>query len=270
LRRAIEGIRAQSLAITELLVVDDGSTDGTREIAWTGADRVVGLPRNAGRGAARNRAMHELHSEFVLFCDAGMSLEPQFASRALEYFSDGKVVAVFGLPSDPSASTLADRWRQRHLFKAGQKVRLESQAVLATGGVLIKRAAVLEAGNFDARLFSGEDEELGRRLLAGGYDVICDPALRLRPLETNSVAELLARYARWNCAPGHTPSWSEYRKLMGYTRAMLREDLGAGDLAASMLTLLAPHYLFWSRRRDELKKSLGQRPPVPHRSVKPA
>lgn len=248
LRRAIEGVRAQSVPLKELLVVDDGSTDGSREIAWGSADRVVQLPRNAGRGAARNRAIHELSADYILFCDSGMCLEPRFVSCALEYFADEKVAAVFGVPTDPEAGSLAERWRERHLFKAGRKNRLESHASLATGGVLLKRAAVMAVGNFDARLRAGEDEELGRRLLAAGYDVICDPALRLKPLEHITVRQVLARYARWNCAPAHVPGWREYWRLVGYARAMAREDLADEDFPAALLTLLAPHYLFWSRR----------------------
>lgn len=77
--------------IAEIVVVDDASTDRTAELAaWAGA-KVVGLPRNSGKGAALNRGVAEISADVVVLLDgdlgasageARLLLEPVLAGRA--------------------------------------------------------------------------------------------------------------------------------------------------------------------------------------------
>jgi len=73
-RCAIESVRQQSFSDFELLVVDDGSTDGSPAIAAAMVldDRRIRLirQRNAGPAAARNRGLAESTGDFIAFLDA--------------------------------------------------------------------------------------------------------------------------------------------------------------------------------------------------------
>ncbi len=247
LQRSCESVLAQSVPIRELIVVDDGSTDGSAEIARLAAHRVIRLNRNSGRGTARQRAIESADADYILFADATLALEPTFLQRALTHFASERVAAVFGLVGDSNPRSFLDRWRERHLFKTAAKRGVERNASLMTGGVLLKRSAVLAVGGFDTRLRAGEDQELGERLLRAGYEVVCDSALALRPLTSDRLIQLLARYSRWNCAPGAAPTWREYRSLVKYHFGVLRQDLSAWDLPCAFLTIVVPHFMFWSR-----------------------
>ena len=78
LRRSVESVLGQTVRPAEVLVVDDGSADDVTP-ALRGLDvRTIRHDRNLGRGAARARAMAELHQEFVLCCDAPNILAPTF------------------------------------------------------------------------------------------------------------------------------------------------------------------------------------------------
>jgi glycosyltransferase involved in cell wall biosynthesis len=245
---AAASVRAQTVTVRELLIIDDGSTDGTGAAAQTCGDRVVRHPANIGRGAARARAVQELQTEFILFCDATIELPPNFVERALPHFQNDRVAAVFGRVAQQNSSSAVQRWRGRHLFKTEALNQLNRCATLATGGALLRRRSVLESGNFNPALMAGEDVDLGLRLLAGRWEVIFDPELKLTPLEENSLKQVLDRYARWNCAPGHRPSAREYAKLVRYSASVLaREDFLQRDFASAGISLLCPHYLFWSR-----------------------
>jgi glycosyltransferase involved in cell wall biosynthesis len=71
-QRAIESVLSQTVPVDELVVVDDGSTDGTAEVIqrrFRGHTRVV-RQENQGVSGARRRAIREARSEWVAFLDS--------------------------------------------------------------------------------------------------------------------------------------------------------------------------------------------------------
>jgi len=81
---AIESVRRQTLADWELLVADDGSSDGTRDVVARHADdgRVHYLPGpHLERAAARNRGLAAAHSELIAFLDADDRWQPAKLER---------------------------------------------------------------------------------------------------------------------------------------------------------------------------------------------
>ncbi len=68
--RAIEGALRQTNALDEILVVDDGSKDGTREIASRYPVRIISHDRNRGLAAARNTGFRNARNELVASLDA--------------------------------------------------------------------------------------------------------------------------------------------------------------------------------------------------------
>ena len=89
---AVESVRAQDRPDVELLIVDDGSEDGTP--AALDAIRAIGDPRiriwrqeNAGKSAALNRMLHEARGRYVALLDADDLCHPERFSRAAEHFA---------------------------------------------------------------------------------------------------------------------------------------------------------------------------------------
>jgi len=223
-----------------IMVIDDGSADGSADVSEHAGAKVVRLSQNSGRGAARARGLHETDTPFVLMCDAALRPADDFVAHATPWFADPKVAAVFAHVTQSSPRTFVERWRGRHLFKS-EPPALNRRALLATGLCILRREAVEQAGGFDVTLRSGEDADLGRRLLAGGWDVIADPALRAISLCGESAHALLARYARWNSPQGVSGrAW--LRQLSYAVQTMALQDLRAGDPLAAMLSLAAPFY----------------------------
>ena len=85
---AIAGVLSSPLRELEVIAVDDGSSDGTRETLRTLAahDPRVTVLVSDGRGvsAARNRGLAAARGEFIFFLDADDTVEPDFYPKAIE------------------------------------------------------------------------------------------------------------------------------------------------------------------------------------------
>lgn len=223
-----------------ILMIDDGSTDGTAEVAEQAGVQVARCTRNAGRGAARHRGMSAALTSLVVMGDAAQIPDADFLARALTHFADAKVAAVCAHITQSAPRSFVDRWRGRHLFKP-RPPEFQRQALLSTGVCVLRREAVAAVGGFDPKLRAGEDADLGRRLLAAGWAVIADPALRATCIQRDSAHAVLARYARWNSPQGiRGRAW--LRQLAYAVKVMMREDLRAGDPLAALLSVAAPFY----------------------------
>ena len=83
----------------EVLVVDDGSTDGTAEIAEAVEDprlRILRQPSNRGKGAALRRGFQAATQDFVIIQDADLEYDPAEYGDLLEPLMDGRADVVFG------------------------------------------------------------------------------------------------------------------------------------------------------------------------------
>jgi glycosyltransferase involved in cell wall biosynthesis len=244
IRRCLASLRRQNFPIDEIFVVDDGSND--RSCAGLPVP-VFRLPENQGRGAARAETVRRATGLFLLSCDATKEAPPDFLERAMRWVRDERVAAVFGSVRQVQAATTADRWRGRHLFRLFDASRVNRRASLATTCCLLRLSAVRVVGNFNESLREREDQELGERLINAGFEVVFDPDLFCLETRSDTLGEVLSRYARWNLE-NSSMTLSEYRRQITYAyKVLLSKDCQERDLPAAMITLLLPHYLFWKQ-----------------------
>ena len=96
LRRCLESLRAQDFDGYEVIVADDGSGDGSAELAELLADRVIRLPTRSGPGRARNAAAEVARDPVIAFTDADCVLPPDWLSRIDAALQDPALGGVAG------------------------------------------------------------------------------------------------------------------------------------------------------------------------------
>jgi len=97
LDRLLASLEAQTEPATELLVVDNGSTDGAPELARARGARVIPMGRNAGFAAAVNRGIRESRGEWIAVLNSDVELAPDYFARLLAadaWFATGKILAA--------------------------------------------------------------------------------------------------------------------------------------------------------------------------------
>jgi glycosyltransferase involved in cell wall biosynthesis len=183
----VESVLGQTWPQLEVVVVDDGSTDGSAAVlaGYQGCGMRVIQQANAGAAAARNRALAASSGPFVLFLDADDLISPDhLASLQAAIVGAPRCIAMsqwdrFSLSPDeaefppratyrdaPGAEWLAEDWAQ-----AG--------AMTQCGMFLIPRALLSSVGGWDERLTLIDDFEFYARVIAGSAGVRFAPAARL-------------------------------------------------------------------------------------------
>lgn len=165
----------------ELIVVDDGSTDGSGHLARRFGARVFSNGRSKGPASARNAGAREASTGLVFFLDADVAVHPETLSRALTRFqNDPGLTALFGSYDDqPAAPGLVSRFRNLLHHFVHQQGRftddLRPARTFWTGCGMIRRQAFLDIGGFDPKLYDRpaiEDIELGYRLTRAGHRIV--------------------------------------------------------------------------------------------------
>jgi glycosyltransferase involved in cell wall biosynthesis len=172
LGRCLDSVFVQEIPDVQVIVVNDGSTDRTPEVAKSYGDRIIYIEQeNQGQGAARNTGLRTAQGEYVAFLDADDYWLPGFLKTCVAFLehqleaiavSTGQVIKVWGHTERLNPSMLLD---------ASVKLDLKPCMLhdfftfwakhdhIRTGSAVIRRRVIEEAGYQRADLRISEDLE---------------------------------------------------------------------------------------------------------------
>ena len=226
--RTIDSIVGNGYVDTELIVVNDGSTDQTDAIArrhlqavkrhWAEKTRSLRLiyisQKNAGKGAALNAGIRNATGDIIVTVDADSVLKKGALHNLVKYYMDERIMAVVGHVEVANTKTLVGFAQQLEYYFGFYNKRahavLGAEYIFGGACASFRRSVFDELGDFDTKNKT-EDIEMSMRIRAAGYsctyaeDVICytEGASDLRGL--------ISQRIRWK--KGRLDTFAKYKKL---------------------------------------------------------
>ena len=182
----ISSLQKQTHPPTEIIVVANGSSDGTPDIVSRGFPKVklIRLPKNTGVSGGRNTGIQaaEKKSEYIFIFDHDMTADTEMLEKLLETArknsADIVTPKIYYKKSNNhiwSAGTGINLWTGQVLFRNGidrGQYNRDEKVQVTPAAMLISQQVVNTIGNFDERIFaSWEDTELCFRASKAGFKI---------------------------------------------------------------------------------------------------
>lgn len=228
--QTIESILAQTWPAVEVLVVDDGSTDGTPEVVERFGDHVRLLQqKNSGTPAARNLGLKHAKGEFFAVLDQDDLWLPQKLARQIPRFrEDPKIGLVYARIEFVllSTGTVTDTYFPADELNVHD---LLGHKVLPVQTMLFRRSALDQIGPFDVSLPGTDDWDIGIRMAAEFRMLGIDEVLgrvglhgeqqgRNAPRMFQNAMRVLEKHAHLH------PGCEQCRAAIRHSQAILKED----------------------------------------------
>jgi glycosyltransferase involved in cell wall biosynthesis len=163
LPRAIKSVLAQTMKDWELIIVDDGSTDHTEQVAkkYLNDSRIQYIKKkNTGAADSRNVGAAHSNGEFITFLDSDDEAFPNWLETVNKYLLENTGLACAGaIKQHPDGTAIKDFPYVINYFGEKKKVKF------TCGSLFIKRSLFMDIKGFDTEMPTGLLSELGYRLI---------------------------------------------------------------------------------------------------------
>lgn len=201
----VHSVLANTYPDYEVVVVDDGSDDGTADIvAAIEGCRLLRLEANRGVSVARNHAVANSDGRLLLFTDGDCTVASDWIERWVAAHERAVAADSRTAGGTGSLAVCGNYWQRADVFALfGYHVSGPPRALrgLITANSILERAAFDDVGGFDETLRREEDRDLGLRLVRAGHTLRYHPDIPVRhdPIRAN-----LAHFVRYNFHLGRT------------------------------------------------------------------
>lgn len=197
IRKCIESVLSQTYPVDELLIIDDGSTDTTVEVASRYPVRILKHASRRGVGAARNTAFKNARNEFVAALDSDCVAAPDWLEKLMNDSSESTVAGAGGRLIGCKFS-IADKWRESHMIQDWGSQKMENPVFLYGSNTVYRKSIITKIGLYNELYTTNyEDCDVSRRLMQRGFRLIYNPSATATHLRRDSVKSVITSYWNW-------------------------------------------------------------------------
>ncbi|MHB8511783.1 MAG: glycosyltransferase [Actinomycetota bacterium] len=185
----------------EVIVIDDGSTDSTAEIASRFPVRVIRQPQG-GKAAALNSGIQAATGELICVIDADTVMEPDFLLKAVPHFARPDIAAVAGNVKVGNRRNLLTKLQAlEYIVSLSLDKRAQSASNLITvvpgAAGMFRKSALQAAGGYPSSTVV-EDADLTISLLRAGMKIVYEPRAIVRTEAPESIKDVMSQRRRWS------------------------------------------------------------------------
>ena len=272
LARALDSVCGQSYRDWEVIIVDDGSTDGTEALVAQYAGQIVPLfyersAVNGGVAATRNRLLELATGEAYAFLDADDWWSEDHLANGVFEVNDGADLVVSGVETFDLASQarLAQVYPPSTLEISPVRTLFIESVIITSSSVLLTRTLAERVGRFDPRFRIGEDRDYWLRAsLAGArirlqrsptchYAKHAASSMGQTLLVTTQAVSFYEKYRSSTTLPPALRKQLLAHSLVNEARLLRRAQPGRSLLLLTRALWLDPRHAFNSLRRILLR-----------------
>jgi glycosyltransferase involved in cell wall biosynthesis len=226
LKKTLLSLKQQSITEFELIVVDDGSTDNSAEVAKNFTDKVIINTKNCGPAISRNRAIKLAKGKIIAFIDSDCIADKDWLKNILETLKDDEVEAVMGNTKIPKSNFIGDSISELG-FPGGANAGFENMWHVDKNGFTdhltscnfaVRKIIFQKYGMFDESfpLAGGEDPELSYRWSNLGVKIKYSPKV----IVLHEPRTSLISFSKWMIYRGRSNYY--FKRKIGNINGFLR------------------------------------------------
>ena len=246
IEETIKNILAQSYPIDELLVIDDGSTDNSIEIAGNYPVKIIKHETNKGLAAARNTALINSNSELLASLDVDAVPDRYWLEYLVLAFNEENIAGINGKMIEKYTLTAVDKWRQIRMRQNHGESEFEN--VLLYGCNTVFRVNILrKLGGYNEQLRTNfEDMDISQRILKNGFKTKYIPYAICRHLKIDNLQSAVDTCYNWRKSVFELDgAFKSIDKLKEKSKIGINENIQDCNqlLANSQFEVLYPNFL---------------------------
>ena len=249
---ALDSVLGQTYSNLEVIVIDDGSSDNTAEVAALYAGRIRYIHQeNQGLSASRNNGIALASHDLLAFLDADDEWEPEFVSTLIDKLQELPdsfgLVACLDHKIGADGKRIPDRAHDSITGEVNTRDLLLKNRFFP-GATVVRKDLFLKTGGFDTELRSSEDRDMWIRLSSVcRLWILPDMLIRVRKHGSNmsgnglrmrnNIRKVLAKARRENLVPRvHLPFWMQAYSILDYQISWI--FFGEGNRGAALAGIL--------------------------------